>query len=198
MEPRRAPEYQLEVTADRPNVKDVVKGVLHTIFFHRYFTPLYPATHDVLDITLPYVTDDEIETLVEQRATALVRQLDVANNQQSPQYSQKGGKGQIVVQFLEKKRRKGGWFGTKADEETVWECWVVDVTLATSRSENDGTKTRRQMERSLQKASMKIISVVNRDRNHIPPITTTEANPFPYQILVNPKNDGWGQKMGIF
>lgn len=101
----------------------------------------------------------------------------------------------------------------------MWECWVVDVTLATSRSENgkldhqpifelprgseadisaDGTKTRRQMERSLQKASMKIISVVNRDRNHIPPITTTEANPFPYQILVNPKNDGWGQKMGIF
>lgn len=154
MEPRRAPEYQLEITADRPNVKDVVKGkqtfpsahphhltdspsgVLHTIFFHRYFTPLYPATHDILDITLPYVTDDEIETLVEQRATSLVRQLDIANNQQSTQYSHKGGKGQIVIQFLEKKRRKGGWFGTKADEETVWETWVVDVTLATSRNES--------------------------------------------------------------
>lgn len=45
---------------------------------------------------------------------------------------------------------------------------------------------------------MMVIAIVNRDRNHIPPITTTEANPFPYQILVNPKNDGWGQKMGIF
>lgn len=54
------------------------------------------------------------------------------------------------------------------------------------------------MERSLQKGSMMVIAIVNRDRNHIPPITTTEANPFPYQILVNPKNDGWGQKMGIF
>lgn len=54
------------------------------------------------------------------------------------------------------------------------------------------------MEKSLQKTTMKIIDIVNRDKGHIPPITTTESNPFPYQILVNPKNDGWSQRMGIF
>lgn len=43
------------------------------------------------------------------------------------------------------------------------------------------------MESSLQKAAMKIVAIVNRDKDHIPPITTSEHNPFPYRILVNPR-----------
>jgi len=62
----------------------------------------------------------------------------------------------------------------------------------------EAIKARRAMEMSLQRTAMKIVNIVNRDRNHIPPITTNETNPFPYQILINPKNDGWGQRMGIF
>lgn len=59
------------------------------------------------------------------------------------------------------------------------------------------------MERQLQKAAMRIIGIVNRERGHIPPITTNESNPFPYQILVNPSGKegvvaGLGGKMGIF
>lgn len=53
------------------------------------------------------------------------------------------------------------------------------------------------MEKSLQKTAMKIISIVNREKDHIPPITTTD-NAFPYLILVNPKMEGWSQRMGIF
>jgi autophagy-related protein 101 len=56
------------------------------------------------------------------------------------------------------------------------------------------------MEKTLQKAAMKIVNIVNRDKDHIPPITTTETNPFPYQITVNPKSEttGWGRGMGMF
>jgi len=36
---------------------------------------------------------------------------------------------------MEKKRKKG-WFGAKADEEMVWENWILDVTLATPRDES--------------------------------------------------------------
>ena len=55
------------------------------------------------------------------------------------------------------------------------------------------------MEKSLHKAALKIVNIVNRDKDHIPPITTTDANPFPYHVVVNPKPvDGWGQRMGIF
>jgi autophagy-related protein 101 len=56
------------------------------------------------------------------------------------------------------------------------------------------------MSKSLQKAAFKIVNIVNQYKDHIPPITTTDQNPFPYQILVNPKptNDTWGPRMGIF
>ena len=140
------------------------------------------------------MAEDDIEDLIEQRTNAFIRQLDSASVQQSPQYSSKAGRGLLVLQFLEKKRRKG-WFVAKADEETVWENWVIEVTLTSARSETEASRNRKQMEKQLQDATMKIVKIVNRDRGHIPPITTNESNPFPYHILVNPKSDGWGQRV---
>ncbi|KAF2158174.1 DUF1649-domain-containing protein [Myriangium duriaei CBS 260.36] len=197
MEERKSPEYTLELLADRSCVKEIVKAILHTIFFHRYFTALTPTTHDLFDITLPVVSDVELETLIDQRATTLSRHFEISPYSNPNASDQQGGRGQVVVQFMEKKRRKG-WFGGKADDELVWESWVLDVTLATPRTDTEVVKARRAMENSLQRTALKIINIVNRDRNHIPPITTNETNPFPYQILVNPKNEGWGRGMGIF
>lgn len=126
-----------------------------------------------------------------------------------------GVRGLMAVQFFEKKRRKA-WF-TKGEEEVCWEQWTLDVTLATPRTESgmdiyttsmevmlmqlkllERAKVRKAMEAMLLKAAMKIVTTVNREKDHIPPITTSEANPFPYQIVINPKGDGWGARMGIF
>jgi hypothetical protein len=65
----------------------------------------------------------------------------------------------------------------------------------------DVIKVRRAMAKSLEKAAHKIISIVNRDKDHIPPITTAEANPFPYHIVVNPKaaaETDWRPRIGLF
>lgn len=94
------------------------------------------------------------------------------------------------MQFLEKKRRKG-WFVAKADEETIWETWVLNVAILTPRNDGDKDNVKRVMEASLQKAAMDVVEIVNKERGHIPPITTNESNPFPYQILVNPKDGGF-------
>ncbi|KAF1822686.1 DUF1649-domain-containing protein [Dissoconium aciculare CBS 342.82] len=204
MDSRTAPpEYHLELSADRSYVKDVVKGILHTIFFHRYFTPLYPATHDVLDMTLPYVTEDDVEALVEQRANAVLRQLEEGGSGSSAStsgttspistYSQqpisslsRGGTAnnrvEIRVQFLERKRKRG-WFG--GDEKSMWECWVLDLQVMTARSEPEAQRNRRVMERSLAKAALAVVTLANLERGHIPPITTNDA-PFPFQIDVGP------------
>ncbi|KAF2866508.1 autophagy-related protein [Massariosphaeria phaeospora] len=184
MEQRRRPEYNLEIFADLACVKDVVKAILHTIFFHRYFSSISPLTRDLLDLTLPAIDDVDLETLIDQRTVALVRAIDGTR-----------GRGQLVVQFFEKRRRKT-YFFAKADEDVCWEQWTLDVTLATPRTES----VRRAMTKSLEKAAHKIISIVNRDKDHIPPITTTDANPFPYSVVVNPKPtaDTWGPRMGIF
>merc|ERR1711939_243875 len=162
MEQRRPPEYIIEVFADPSSVKDVVRGILHTIFFHRFFPSLRPTTRDILDLTLPFVEDVELETLIDQRTATLVRQLDTSSDMGA---RNTGVRGSMAVQFFEKKRRKA-WF-TKGEEEVCWEQWTLDVTLAT---------------RGLR---------VNREKDHIPPITTSESNPFPYQIVINPRDNGW-------
>lgn len=148
MEQRRPPEYILEVFADPSSVKDVVKGmpsqiacscdprlrlpgILHTIFFHRFFPSIRPKTHDVLDLTLPVVGDVELETLIERKAASLVRQLDTTSDLGG---RSTGVRGQVAVQFFEKRRRKA-WF-TKGEEEVCWEQWTLDVTLATPRTES--------------------------------------------------------------
>lgn len=63
------------------------------------------------------------------------------------------------------------------------------------------------MESTLLTTVMKIITSVNTYKDHIPPITTTETNPFPYSITVNQKEPagggsggggggGWGGRFG--
>jgi autophagy-related protein 101 len=53
------------------------------------------------------------------------------------------------------------------------------------------------MEQTLQRTIMKIVTYVNAHQDHIPPITTTDSNPFPYQISINQKEAGWAQRMGL-
>ncbi|MCJ1305357.1 hypothetical protein MMC08_008171 [Hypocenomyce scalaris] len=196
MEPRRAPEYVLEIFADPTHVKDIVKGILHTVFFHRYFPSLRPSSLEVLDLTLPLVTDPELETLVDTRVAQLIRQLSSTTSPNS------SARGQIAVQFFEKRRRKGGglgWFGGgRGEEEVCWEVWMLEVTLAMPRTEAERTKVLKAMEMTLQKTAMKIVAIANQYKDHIPPITTSEANPFPYQIVLNPRSENWGTRIGIF
>lgn len=85
----------------------------------------------MLDLTLPFVEDVELETLIDQKTAALIRQLDTSSDMDS---RSTGVRGQLAVQFFEKRRRKA-WF-TKGEEEVCWEQWTLDVTLATPRTES--------------------------------------------------------------
>jgi hypothetical protein len=109
-------------------------GVLHFIFFHRYFPTIRPSTIDVLNLTLPYVPEPELENAIDTRVYQLTRQLSSSNSPNG------GVRGQIAVQFFEKRRRKAGglgWFGTaKANEDVCWETWRLEITLATPRTES--------------------------------------------------------------
>ncbi len=52
------------------------------------------------------------------------------------------------------------------------------------------------MESTLHSTVMKVVTLVNAHKSHIPPIT--ESNPFPYQININQKESGWATRMGIY
>ncbi|BCS20178.1 autophagy-related protein 101 [Aspergillus puulaauensis] len=209
MEPRKTPpEYFLEIFADTTSVRDVLKGVLNLIFFHRYFPSIRPTTFDVLDFTLPAINDVDLETLIDSRISSLVRQHSASGAHDSGGGFGGGGgggggvRGRIAVEFYEKKRRRSGiWFpglAGKGEEEVCWEVWNLDVTIATPRTESERAKVRKAMENMLQKAALKILAVVGRDKDHLPPITTTDANPFPYRIILNPRTDGWQNRFGLY
>ena len=59
-------------------------------------------------------------------------------------------------------------------------------------------KVRQATEQTLLAAVRKIMKYVNANKDHIPPITATSGNPFPYQITVNQKDAGWAARMGIY
>lgn len=63
---------------------------------------------------------------------------------------------------------------------------------------SERAKVRKAMEQTLLTTAMKIVTCVNSHKDHIPPITTSETNPFPYQINVNQKDAGWATRMGIY
>jgi autophagy-related protein 101 len=140
MDVRRAPpEYSLSIFADPATITPLLKSVLHTIFFHRYFPTVRPSTHEILHLTLPYVDDPELSSLIDSRVHQLTRQLSSTS---TPNNSVRG---QIGIQFFEKRRRKGGgggvgmaWFGVRngnGEEEVCWEVWRLEVTLATPRTQ---------------------------------------------------------------
>ncbi|KAK4155918.1 hypothetical protein C8A00DRAFT_31260 [Chaetomidium leptoderma] len=216
MDQRGAPEFILEAFADPNSVRDVVRGILHTIFFLRFFPTVVPQTRDVLGLELAYLPEAEIETLIDQRVAALVRQLESERHQphilpsdnnhknnnirggnlQPPSANGGGGggggggRGQITIQFLEKRRRKT-WYAMRGDDEVCWESWTVKVTIADPRTE-ERAKVRRASETTLHNAIMKAVTLANAHKDHIPPITTNESNPFPYQINISTGAGGGG------
>lgn len=130
----RCSRYTQFFLAVLPNYLTLLLGILHTIFFHRYFPSIRPSYLEVLDLTLPLVADPELETLIETRVGQLIRQLSSTSSPKS------SARGSLVVQFFERKRRKAaglGWFtgGAKGDEEVCWESWCLEVTLATPKTE---------------------------------------------------------------
>ena len=90
----------------------------------------------------------------------------------------------------------GGDTGDAADRR--WFVLLSSLSDKTAEVAEERTKVTKAIESSLQKTVMKIITIVNRDKDHIPPITTTETNPFPYKIDINPREEGWGKGMRMF
>ena len=165
MEPRQTPpeHYSLDIFADASSVRDVLKGrpisftvlsassidksigVLNLIFFHRFFPSIRPISFDVLDLTLPAINDVNLDTLIDSRISALVRQhLSSPISSPGGIYDNGGGsgvRGRMAVEFYEKRRRRssGTWFSGlagKGEEEVCWEVWTLDITIATPRTES--------------------------------------------------------------
>jgi len=111
------PVFTLALLSDSSHLPDLLRGILHTIFFHRFFSSFRPFTRDLLDTTLPSFSDPALDSMIESRLQML--EGDVAPPQ-------------VAVCFYDKKARKVGWF---AKEKVCWEQWVINITLVAPRTE---------------------------------------------------------------
>ncbi|KAK9253701.1 autophagy-related protein [Lipomyces tetrasporus] len=187
----------IDVVLDRLLIRDVLKAILSSIFFHRLFGSIRPLSppREVLEIAYPSVDDPALDALVDEKLTHLMAALDTSShsfaNQPHSESTQHQRRAQLVVSFFEKKTRKA-WF-SKSEEEVCWEEWTINVSSITPRNETEKIRVAKSAESQLQMIIMKIIDIVNDNKDHIPPIATTEANPFPYQISIpSETGDTWG------
>ncbi|KAG0361684.1 hypothetical protein BG005_007551 [Podila minutissima] len=171
--------FPVDVTIERSLLKESLRAILHTILFHRVFANIKPRDIDILDITIPIIDDPEIDRLVDEKIAAFAKSVD--SSQQS--------KGQLGLMFYEK-RTKRAWFSSSS--EVCWEQWVITITIVTNTIEKDRQRSIKNMEKSLSSLFLSILRTVNERKDHIPPITTSDGNPFPYQIIIPTAADTWG------
>ncbi|KAF9428219.1 hypothetical protein BGZ94_003079 [Podila epigama] len=172
--------FPIEVTIERSFLKDALRAILHTILFHRVFANIKPRDIDILDITIPIIDDPEIDRLVDEKITSFIKTVD--SSQQS--------KGQIGLMFYEK-RTKRAWFSSTSSE-VCWEQWCITIHIVTNTNEKDRQRSLKNMEKALSSLFLSILRTVNERKDHIPPITTSDGNPFPYQIVIPTAADTWG------
>jgi autophagy-related protein 101 len=136
-------------------------------------------------------------SLIDTQSRTFLRYVESlpATKPESGDSSQAVTRAQIAVHFYEKVTRRASWWASKpAESEVCWEKWNLNCEfLAPARNDRgcqfntmsylERVKARKTMEQQLAKASMVIVQETEKT-DHIPPITTNEANPFPYQVYI--------------
>ncbi|KAG0344360.1 hypothetical protein BG004_004539 [Podila humilis] len=172
--------FPVDITIERSLLKDALRAILHTILFHRVFANIKPRDIDILDITIPIIDDPEIDRLVDEKIAAFVKAVDSSGQ----------SKGQIGLMFYEK-RTKRAWFSSTS-AEVCWEQWGITINIVTNSNEKDRQRSIKNMEKAMASLFLSILRTVNERKDHIPPITTSDGNPFPYQIVIPTAADTWG------
>ncbi|OBA20184.1 hypothetical protein METBIDRAFT_43432 [Metschnikowia bicuspidata var. bicuspidata NRRL YB-4993] len=197
-------EFSLNLTAERSVVRESLKGVLWTIFFHRLFGPVVPVTNEFLDVPYPMVAGAaDIDSTMDQKIDELIKQdFSLATHRSQPSV------GQIVVLFAQKvvakSKKRTGWFGQVKEEPQAhtlrWESWVININClpllyrehqqlaAASSSVNSAEKLLRLSALSFEATVGQVMELANLHKDHIPPIMTLDVCPFPYDITIDPQS----------
>lgn len=133
-----------------------------------------------ISVTLPVIDDPDLESLITDRASTIARKFQADRNTDQSVT--------IQVHFYEKKRKRaatgfaGLWGGVASNDGDVrWETWRIDVRYSNALGISAGLKCAK----SLRSAVLSIVKFAGAQKAHIPPITSAETNPFPYEITIS-------------
>ncbi|KAI8374582.1 uncharacterized protein BYT42DRAFT_576858 [Radiomyces spectabilis] len=178
-----AQEFNIEMAAvPRECVKDVLRALLHSIFFHRLLVNVMPRELRVLDTTVSITDSRDVEMLIEAKIAEFLQ------NTSPPHIKQ----GKLGVLFYEKRLKKNWFQFSKSEELVCWEQWTLTLSLIYPQNDQEKQSSHRFAEKQLSQCLLDILRMANDHKEHIPSITTTEGNPFPYQIAVLSQAESWG------
>lgn len=98
--------------------------------------------------------------------------------------------GQLTVKFYERKKlKKPTWFG-KTEEEINWETWILNVRVI--QKNTDLSSLLDNLRLQFEKTVEEIGDYCDKNKDHIPIITSTDLFPFPYTMSTSHgNNDSW-------
>ncbi|KAI7854535.1 hypothetical protein BDC45DRAFT_128455 [Circinella umbellata] len=176
-----AHEFNIEMTAvPREHVKDVLRALLHSIFFHRLLVNVTPREFVVLDTTVSATDNRDVEHLIDERAAEFVQNVCSSHVKQ----------GKIAVLFYEQRDKKIWFQFSKAKELVCWERWAITMSLAQPTNEQERQKMQRSLQQQLTQCLHDILKLANNHKEHIPSIKTVDGNPFPYHLYYHNQNHG--------
>ncbi|ORY97264.1 hypothetical protein BCR43DRAFT_489493 [Syncephalastrum racemosum] len=180
-----AREFNIEMTGvPKEYVKDALRGLLHSIFFHRLLVNVTPRELRIFDIAVAATDSRDVDQLIEERTAEFVQSLTSTSGH--------ARQGKIAVLFYEKRLKKNWFQFSKTEELVCWEQWAITIGLSQPQQDTDRSKALRSIETQLSQNLMEILRLANDHKEHIPSITTTEGNPFPYQIAIPAQSETWG------
>ncbi|XP_058228500.1 autophagy-related protein 101 isoform X1 [Rhododendron vialii] len=188
-----------ELELENFEVREVLRCVLHTIFFHRALGLVRPKDVDLelFDITYVQCGDLDLEKKIEEKIDQFI---DRAEKHPNKKY-------QMCLSFYEVKNKPGTWFPKKL-ERLYWEQWEINLNVVqqpkahSSKSrhskvvvdpgesaEEEISIRRAALEASLREVLFQIIKFVNEKKDHVPPIPNLDGISFPYEITIPGSSD---------
>lgn len=192
-----------ELEVESYQIREVLRCLLHTIMFTRALGLVRPRDVDseLFDITYVQCGDPTIERKIEEKIDSFCSWVEKNPSK----------KGQVCLLFYEKRNKAMmAWFGSKV-ERLYWEQWSIPLSLAgpaheeppppLSRADSPRPRSlsmgcrpaseerRRRLEAALQDAMVRILTIVNEKKDHIPPVLSAQVASFSFEISIPSAQD---------
>ncbi|XP_009392492.2 autophagy-related protein 101 isoform X2 [Musa acuminata AAA Group] len=179
-----------ELVVEPPEIREVLRCILHTILFHRALGLVRPkdVECELFDITYVQCEDHELEKKIDEKINQFIGWVEKHPNRKS----------QVCISFYEVKNKHATWFGNKI-ERFYWEQWYINLHIISPKPHGKSHNTKAHvvtgenvfeesnsrcaaLESSLREVLFQIIKFVNEKKDHIPPLQNSEIVSYPYEI----------------
>ncbi|KAF3323987.1 Autophagy-related protein 101 [Carex littledalei] len=182
-----------ELEVEQFEIREALRCILHTIFFHRALGLVRPRDVDCELFELTYVQCGvpEVEKEIEEKINEFITKVSKHPNRRN----------QICLSFYEMKSKQSAWSSSKT-ERVYWERWFVNLQIINQRVNTKSKQTRvgldhgeftfeeKKLHRSALEASirenlLRIIKFANEKMDHLPHIPpNVEGISYPYEIAI--------------